>query len=162
MQFPTSVIKFRFLYTTENILFFIRVCNISIFWLKLLYLLEFVLFSHKLWYLKETYSDNEIRYMTSVQFSHSVMSDSLWPHGLQHASFPCPSPNPGAYSNSCPLSQWCHPTISSSVIPFSLHLQSFQHQGLFQWISSSHQVAEVLEFQLQHQSFQWIFRIDFL
>ena len=63
--------------------------------------------------------------MRSVQFSHSVVSDSLWPHGLQHARPPCPSPTPGAYSNSCPLSQWCHPAISSSVIPFSSHLQSF-------------------------------------
>ena len=59
------------------------------------------------------------------QFSHSVMSDSVWPHGLQHTRLPCPSPSPGAYSNSCPLSQWCHPTISSSVIPFSSCLQSF-------------------------------------
>ena len=67
----------------------------------------------------------------SVQFSCSVMSKSLWPHGLQHASLPCPSPTPGAYSNSCPLSQWCHPTISSSVIPFS-HLQSFPASGSFQ------------------------------
>ena len=54
------------------------------------------------------------------QFSHSVTSDSLWPHGLQHARLPCPSPTPGAYSNSCPLSRWCHPTISFSVIPFLL------------------------------------------
>ena len=52
------------------------------------------------------------------------MSDSLWPHGLQHARLPCPSPALGVYSNSCPLIQWCHPTISSSVIPFSFHLQS--------------------------------------
>ena len=61
----------------------------------------------------------------SVQFSGSVMSDSLWPHGLQHTRFPCPSPTPGVYSNSCPLSWWCHPAISSSVIPFSFCLQSF-------------------------------------
>ena len=65
------------------------------------------------------------------------------------------------FAHSCPLSQWCHPTISSSVIPFScLHLS--QHQGLFQWVGSSHQVTEVLELQLQQQSFQWIFRVDFL
>ena len=61
----------------------------------------------------------------SVQFSCSVMSDSLWPHGLQHTSPPCPSPTPGVYPNSCPLSQWCHPTISSSIIPFSSCPQSF-------------------------------------
>ena len=67
----------------------------------------------------------------SVQFSHSVMSDSLRPHGLQHARLPCPSPTPGAYSNSCPKSQWCHPSISSSVIPFSSHLQSFSASGSF-------------------------------
>ena len=67
----------------------------------------------------------------SVQFSRSVMSDSLWPHGLRHARLPCPSPTPGAYSNLCPLSRWCHPTISSSVIPFSSCLQSFPAAGSF-------------------------------
>ena len=59
-----------------------------------------------------------------VQFSRSAMPNSLWPHGLQHARLPCPSATPGAYSNSCPSSQWCHPTISPSVIPFSSYLQS--------------------------------------
>ena len=98
----------------------------------------------------------------SVQFSRSVVSNSLQPHGLQHARLPCPSPTPGACSNSCPLRQWCHPTISSSVKPFSSCLWFFQHQGLFKWVSSSHQMAKVLEFQLQHQSYQWIFRTDFL
>ena len=94
----------------------------------------------------------------SVQFSRWVVSDSLPPHESQHARPPCPSLIPGVYSNSCPLSWWCHPTISSSVIPFNLS----QYQGLFQWVSSSHQVTKVLQFQLQHQSFQWIFRTDFL
>ena len=61
----------------------------------------------------------------TVQFSCSVLSASLWPQGLQHARPPCPSPTPRVYSNSCPLSQWCHPTISSSVVPFSSCLQSF-------------------------------------
>ena len=65
----------------------------------------------------------------TVQFSHSVMSNSLWPHGLQHTRLPCPSPTPGVYSNWCPLSQWCHPAISSSVIP--LCLQSFPASGSF-------------------------------
>ena len=97
-----------------------------------------------------------------VQFGHSVMSDSFWPHELQHARPPCPSPNPGVYSNSCTLSQWCHPTISSSVIPFSSSLQSFPAQGLFKWVNSSHLMAKVLEFQVQHQSCQWTFRTDFL
>ena len=59
------------------------------------------------------------------------MSNSLWPHGLQHTRPPCPSPTLGAYSNSCPLSLWCHPTISSSVVPFSSHLQSFPTSGSF-------------------------------
>ena len=68
----------------------------------------------------------------SVQFSHSVMSNSLWPHGLQHIRPPCPSPTSGIYSNSCPLSRWCHPTISSSVIPFSSCLQSFPASRSFQ------------------------------
>ena len=63
-------------------------------------------------------------------FSHSVTSYYLWPHGLHHARLPCPSPSPGICSNSCPLSQWCHPTISSSVIPFSC-LQSFPISGSF-------------------------------
>ena len=67
-----------------------------------------------------------------VQFSRSVVSDSLWPHGLQHARSPCPSPTPTVYPNSCPLSRWCHPTISSSVIPFSSCLQSSPASGSFQ------------------------------
>ena len=97
-----------------------------------------------------------------AQFSCSVMSNSLQTHGLQHARPPCPSPAPRVYSNSCLSSRWCHPTISSSVIPFSSCLQSFQHQGLFQWVSSAHQIAKLLELQLQHQSVQGIFRTDFL
>ena len=59
------------------------------------------------------------------------MSDSLWPHGLQPSRLPCPSPTPGACSNSCPLSQWCHPTVSSSVVPFSSCLQYFPASGSF-------------------------------
>ena len=75
----------------------------------------------------------------SVQFSRSVISDSLWPHWRQHTRPPCPSPTPGAYSNSCALSRWCHPIISSSVIPFSSHLQSFSGSGSFQmsWFFAS-------------------------
>ena len=68
----------------------------------------------------------------SLQLSRSVVSDSLWPHGLQHTRPPCPSPTPGACSNSCPSSRWCYPTISSSVVPFSSHLQSFPASGSFQ------------------------------
>ena len=99
---------------------------------------------------------------SSVQFSCSVMSDSLWPHRRQHARLLYPSPTPGACSKSCPLSQWCHPTISSSVVPFFSFLQSFPASGFYKWISSLHQVAKVLEFQLQHQSFQWTHRTDLL
>ena len=68
----------------------------------------------------------------SVQFSCSVMSDSLLPHGLQHTRPPCSSPTPRVYSYLCPMSQWCHPTISSSVVPFSSRLQSFPASGSFQ------------------------------
>ena len=87
-------------------------------------------------------------FISSVQFSHSVVSDSLRPHESQHARPPCPSPTPGVYSNSCPSSQWCHPGISSSVVPFSSWPQSLLHQGLSQRVNSSHEVAKVLEFQL--------------
>ena len=69
-------------------------------------------------------------HISSVQFSHSVVSDSLRPHGQHHTRPPCPLPTPGVYSNSCPLSWWCHPTISSSVIPFYC-LNLSQHQSLF-------------------------------
>ena len=69
---------------------------------------------------------------SSVQFSHSVVSDSLRPHELQHARPPCPSPTPGVHPNPCPLCRWCHPTISSSVIPFSSCPQSFPASGCFQ------------------------------
>ena len=95
------------------------------------------------------------------------MSNSLRPHESQHAKPPCPSPTPKDYSNSCPSNRWCHPTILSSVVPSPPAFNLPQHQGLFQWASSSHQVAKVLEFQLQHQTFQWnsgliSFRIDWL
>ena len=95
----------------------------------------------------------------SVQFSYSVISNSLQPGGLQHTRPPCPS-TPRACSNSCPPSWWCHPTISSSVVPFSSWLQSFPASGSSKWVSSFNQVAKILE--LQHQSFQWIFRTHFL
>ena len=72
---------------------------------------------------------------SSLQFSRSVVSDPLWPHGLLHSRLSCPSPTPRACSNSCPSSWWCHPTISSSVIPFACP-QSFATSGLFQWIIS--------------------------
>ena len=99
----------------------------------------------------------------SVQFSCSVLSDSLQRHGLHHARPPCLSPTPGACSNLCPSNQRWHPTISSSVIPFFSCLQSFPASGPFpmsQFFASGGE--KVLELQLQHQSFQWIFRTDFL
>ena len=110
-------------------------------------------------------------FIGSVQFSSVAQSyPTLQPHGPQHARPPYPSPTPRVYPNSCPLSQWCHPTVS--VNPFSSCLQSFpiafpnasifKHQGLFKSVSSSHQVAKLLAFQLQHQSFQWTLRTDFL
>ena len=85
---------------------------------------------------------------------------SLWPHGMQYARPLCPSLSPGVCSNSCPLSQWCYLTISSSATLFSFCLNLSQHQSLFQWVGPSHHVAKVLELQLQYQSFQWIFRVD--
>ena len=69
--------------------------------------------------------------ISSVQFSHLVMSNFLRPHGLQNARPPCPSPTPGIYSNSCPIGRWCNPTISSSVVPFSSCLQTFPTSGSF-------------------------------
>ena len=98
-----------------------------------------------------------------LQFSCSVVSNSLWPYGLQHARPPCPSLSPLVCLSSWPLSRWCHHTISPSVTPFSSRLQSFPASGdLFQRVGSSHQVAKVLELQLYHQSFQWVFRVDFI
>ena len=98
----------------------------------------------------------------SVQFSQSVVSDSLWPHESQHARPPGPSPTPGVHSDSCPSSQWCHPGFSSSVIPFSSCPQSlpasesFPMSQLFAW------GGQVLEFQLQHHSLQRNPRADLL
>ena len=97
-----------------------------------------------------------------VQFCRSVMSDSLRPHGLQHTSLHRLSPIPGACSNSCPSSQWCHPTNSSSVIPFSSCLQSFPASGSFPVNSFFASGGQSMGFQLQHPSFQWIFRVDFI
>ena len=83
---------------------------------------------------------------TYMLFSNEIVSDFLRPHGLKHARLPCPSLSPRVCANSCILRLWCHPTISSSVIPFSSSPQSFQHEGLYQWVGSLYQVAKVLEF----------------
>ena len=98
----------------------------------------------------------------SVQFSGSVMSDSLWPHRLKHARPPCPSPAPRVYPNSCPLSWWCHPTCHPLSSPSPPTFNLSQYQSPFKWVSSLHHVAKVLEFQLQYYSFQWTLRIDLL
>ena len=119
-------------------------------------------FSCWLWTGKPGVLQSKGSQFNSVQFSHSVVSDSLQPHRLQHTRIPCLSLSSGVCSNLCPLSQWCHPTISSSVTPSSSCPQSFPAWGYFQWVSSLHQVAKVLELLFQHQSFQWIFRVDFL
>ena len=86
----------------------------------------------QIFYFNSLISERISKIFSSVQFSHSVMSNSLRPQGLQDARAPCPSPTPGVYSNSCPLSRWCHPTVSSSVFPFSSHVQSFPAWGSFQ------------------------------
>ena len=117
------------------------------------------------WHVKKTwakmsrqYTENKILWthlITSVsQFSRSVVSDTLRPHGLQHARPPCPSPTPGVYSNSCPLRQWCHPTILCR--PLLLLNSIFPSISVFKWVRSSHQVAKALEFQLywKHHCFQ--------
>ena len=73
----------------------------------------------------------KLKTISSVQFSHSVVSDFLWPHEPQHTRSPCLSPTPGVHPNPCPLCRWCHPTISSSVVPFSSRLQLFPASGSF-------------------------------
>ena len=96
-----------------------------------------------------------VSFCCSVQFSCSAVSSSLRPHGLQHARPPCPSPTPTAYSDSCPSSWWCHPTISSSVVPVSSHLRPFSASGSFpmnQFITSSGQGLGVSAVQ-KHQYF---------
>ena len=95
-------------------------------------------------------------------FSHQVVSNSFWLHEWQHARLLCTSLSPGVSSDPHPLSQWCYVTISSSATLFSFCLQSFTSSESIPLIDSLHQVGKVLELQLQHQSFQWIFRTDFL
>ena len=118
--------------------------------------------SHDSVHQEELVFSSWIRYAVSVgQFSRSVMSNSLRPHGLQHARPPCPSPTPRVYPNLCPLSRWCHPTISSYVVPFCSHLQSFPASGSFQmsqlFASGGHSIRvsaspSVLPMNTQHWS----------
>ena len=88
----------------------------------------------------------EVTIISSVHVSRSVVSDYLWPYELQHSRPSCPSPTSGAHSNSCPLSWWCHPAISSSVVPFSSFPSRSQHQSLFQWVNSLHEVPKYWSF----------------
>ena len=96
---------------------------------KLIKYLKFTLFVH---YKLQSKQKAKLHEEYSVQFSPSVVSDSLWPHEPHHARPPCPSPTPRVHPNPCPLSQWCHPIISSSVVPFSSCPQSFPASGSFQ------------------------------
>ena len=99
--------------------------------------------------------------ISSVQFSCSVLSDFLWPHGLQHARLLCPPLSPEVCSNSCPLSQRCYLTVSSSAVPFSSCPQSFAALGSFpvSWLFTSG--GQSIELRLQHLSFHWIVRVNF-
>ena len=96
------------------------------------------------------------------QFSPSVVSNSLWMHESQHARPPCPSPTPGVHPNSCALSQWCHPVISSSVIPFSSCPQSLPATGSFPMSRLFASGGQSIEFQPQHQYFRWTPRTGLL
>ena len=144
-----------------RIIFSLHSCqHVTVFWITAILVSIKRYFTVALIYISDIYIRDLCLY--SVQFSCSVVSDSLRPHELQHARPPCPSSTPRVYSNSSPLSRWCHPASHHLLSPSSPTFNLSQHQGLFKRVSSSHQVAKVLKFQLQHQSFWWIFRIDFL
>ena len=91
-----------------------------------------IIWDNNLFYLMSLYLKSADFQFSSAEFSHSVVSNSLRPHESQHTRPPCPSPTPGVHSNSCALSWWCHPAISSSVVPSPPALNPSQHQGLFQ------------------------------
>ena len=108
-----------------------------------------------------------MRSFSSVQFSHSVMSDSLWSHESQHARPPCPSPTPRVHPNSCPSSQWCHPAISSSVIPFSScppiprSIRVFSNSQLFAWVPKYRSFSFIISPSKEHPGLI-SFRMDWL
>ena len=104
----------------------------AIVWEKRLWVSKAHDLGHKQKIWNKMWSSESVFPESSVQFSHSVVSNSLQPHEPQHARPPCPSPTPGVYPNACPLSWWCHPTVSSSVVPFSSCPQSFPASGSFQ------------------------------
>ena len=127
---------------------------------------------HKTWahqavWAKGGYSEQRHRLPTSLiskllsLFSRSVVSNSLRPHRLHLTRLPCSSPSPRACSNSFPLSQWCHPTVSLLLSHLLLPSIFSQNRGLFQWVSCSHQVAKELQLQLQHWIFLQKLRVDF-
>ena len=127
----------------------------------------FILWTMLIWSLKISFQKifflylHWLFYFCSHQFSSvTQLCPMLRPDGQKLARLPWPSPTPRACSNS--WSRWCHPAISFSVIPSPPAPNPSQHQGLFQWVNSSHEVAKILEFQLQHQSFQWAPRTDLL
>ena len=103
-----------------------------------------------------------LKWLLLLLFSPPVMSDSWWPHGLQHARLPCPSPSPRVCSNSCPLSWWCHPIISSSVAPFFSCPPSFPASGSFPISQFSVSDGQSIGASVSASSFQWVFRVDFL
>ena len=105
---------------------------------------------------------DELYWLLLLLFSCSVMSITLQLQGLQDTKLPCPSPSPGVCSVSCLLSWWCHPTILSSVVPFSSCLLSFPASGSFPMSQFFTSGCQMLQFQLQNQSFQWIFRTDWI
>ena len=105
---------------------------------------------------------DEITLCFCCQFSRSIMSESLQPHGLQHTRLPCPSPTPRAYSNTCPSSRWCHPTILSSVIPFSSCLQFLPASGSFPWSQFFASSGQSIGVSPSASVLQWIFRTIFL
>ena len=98
-----------------------------------------------------------VSYCGCSSLSHVLLFTTAWTAGHQAFLYFTTS---WSLLNSCPLSQWCHPTISTSVAPLPLALNLSQHQGLLQWVGSLTQVSKILELHLQHQSFQWIFRVD--
>ena len=104
---------------------------------------------HHLQKLNQKEIDNTNKCCSSVQFCHSVVSDSLLPHEPRHARPPCPSPTPRVHQDLYPWSRLCHPTISTSIIPSAPALKLTQHQGLFQWVGFSQWVGTILDYQLQ-------------
>ena len=114
------------MYFSVSLLAFILPGSLCVIWTWL----EFFSFYISKYFFGSSLSQDLV-ILSSVQFSHSVVSDSLWPHERQHTRPPCSWPTPGVHPNSCPLSQWCHPTISSCVIPFSSCPQSFPAWGSF-------------------------------